>query len=171
MKRLALILAVAFGLALPAHATEIFDVEGSWIGEGVLPIGPDAPLQPGRCEIDVKPKEDGNDVSITGKCFVDLALVFSDISIRVVRAPGGKVNAGFWAAVTGQTIQLSGVESATEANMVSTTDMTLNKKNYDVHLRLSSSDAENFAIRALVRPKGDEGWRRFAEISFRRTDS
>lgn len=169
MRRLATLVAAVLGFSSPAHATEIFDAEGAWVGSGILPTGVDAPLQRGRCLINVSPKPNGKDVSVTGSCFVGVGV--SDISLRVVRSGNGRVNAGFWVGATGQTVQYSGAESATAINMLSTTDLILENEPYESHIRVSAPDADSFSIRVLLRAEGAEAWRMFADMTYHKSDN
>lgn len=168
MTRLAVLFAVVLGFSTPAHATDIFSVQGAWTGSGLLPTGAETPLQPGRCQFNIVPKPDGDDVSVTGNCFVSVAV--SDVSMRIVRRSGGRVNAGFWTAAAGQTVQYSGTSSATTIDMASTTDLVLDDKPYESQVRVSTPDAGSLAIRVLLRAPGAEAWRLFADITLHRAD-
>jgi len=166
MTRFAILIAAAMSVALPAQATEIFVAEGTWVGEGRLATGADAPVERGRCKVDVKPQPDGKDVSVTGVCAV--AVGTSDISIRLVRSGNSRVNAGVWSAATGQTVQYSGTETDDVIDMASTTELMIDEQPYESQVRVSAPDAESFAIRQLLRAKGAEAWRLVVEMTYRK---
>lgn len=169
MMRSIAVLFLTLNLAAPAHATELFETKGTWVGKGVLPVGVEAPLQPGKCSINIAPEPNGNDVSVTGHCFIEMLFVTTDISIRIVRSSGGQMRAGFWVSALGQTVQLAGVESSNAIHLGSKTHLMLAEKPYESNIRLSNPDADRFEIRVLLRDEGAEAWRKFAEISFRRS--
>jgi len=166
MTRFVLVLAAAALFAQPASATEIFEAEGAWVGEGQLATGAEAPLERGRCKVDIKPVEGNNDVSVTGTCAVAVGL--SDISIRLVRSSSGRVNAGVWSAATGQTVQYSGTETDDMIDMSSTTELLIDDKPYDSQVRVTAPDADSFAIRQILRAKGADTWRLVVQMTYRK---
>lgn len=168
MTRFATAFAAAVLFALPANATEIFEAEGAWVGEGQLATGAEAPLERGRCKVNIKPAEGNNDVSVTGTCAVAVGL--SDISIRLVRS-GGRVNAGVWSAATGQTVQYSGTETDDMIDMTSTTELMIDDKPYDSQVRVTAPDANSFAIRQILRAKGADAWRLVVQMTYTKAGS
>lgn len=161
-------LAVAcMAFALPAQATEIFTAEGAWAGEGMLATGAEAPLERGRCRVDISPKPGGEDVSVTGTCAVSVGI--SDISLRIVRSGNGKVNAGLWSAATGQTVQYSGTETDDEIELASTTQLMIDDTPYESRVSVSAPDADSFAIKQLLRAEGAEAWRLVVDMTYRKT--
>ncbi len=152
-----------------AMAGEFFTTTGTWMGDGQMATGAEAPVERGRCRVEIKPAEDApGDVSVTGNCAV--AAGKSDISLRVVRAGPGKVNAGFWSAATGQTIQLSGTETPDQIDLSSTTPLIVDDKAYETQLRVTVPDDESFVIRQILRGEGEETWRLVAEMTYHRVD-
>ncbi len=165
MTRTISLIASLFALAGPAYATEIFDAQGSWVGEGQLATGAEAPLERGRCRVDVEPKEDGTDVSVTGHCAV--AVGKTDISLRIVRSDSGRINAGMWTAATGQTVQYSGTETGSTIELVSTTPLMVEDTPYESRVNVDSADADGFAIQQLLRAEGVEAWHVVLEMTYR----
>jgi hypothetical protein len=154
------------GLASPAAAAEIFEAEGAWVGEGLLSTGAEAPLERGRCRVEIAPEPDGRDVSVTGSCAV--AVGISDISLRIVRSGSGRVNAGFWSAATGQTVQFSGTETDAMIEMGSTTALTVGETPYESRVSVSAPDESSFTIRQLLRAEGAEAWRLVVDMTYRK---
>jgi len=66
MTRFVLVLAAAALFAQPASATEIFEAEGAWVGEGQLATGAEAPLERGRCKVDSRTFPSGSCVQAAG---------------------------------------------------------------------------------------------------------
>lgn len=166
MIRTSLALASLIALvAAPARAVEIFTAEGAWMGEGQLATGVGAPLERGRCKVEIRPEPDGQDVSVTGKCVV--AAGASEISMRVVRSGGGRVNAGIWSAASNQTMQMSGTETAGAIELVSTTPLLVGETAYESRVSVSAPDAKSFAIRQLLRAEGDTTWRLVVDMTYR----
>jgi len=164
MIRIATVLMLA--LASPAAATEIFEAEGAWVGEGLLATGAEAPLERGRCRVEIAPEPGGRDVSVTGSCAV--AAGVSDISLRIVRAAGAGVNAGFWSAATGQTVQFSGTETDAAIELNSTTVLMVDETPYESRVSVSAPDETSFAIRQLLRAEGAEAWRLVVDMTYRK---
>jgi len=165
MTRFAAIAATLALLASPALATEIFEAEGNWLGEGQLATGPTAPLEHGRCRVEIKPQAGNADVSIIGSCAVAGGL--SDISMRVVRSGGGAVNAGFWSAATGQTVQYRGRETAEMIEMESSTDLVLDDVIYESRVSVAAPGPGAFSIRQFLRAEGESAWRLVVDMSYR----
>lgn len=153
---------VALTAAAPA-AAGIFDAAGPWLGEGRLATGPTAPLERGRCRVEVAPAGP-DDVSVTGRCAV--AAGTSTISLRLVRDGTGKLRAGFWSAATGQTIQLAGTEAGGAIELGSTTPLIDHGRRYETRVSVSEQ-AGGFAIRQLLREEGEAAWRLVGEMSYR----
>ncbi len=152
-----------------AEAGGFFATTGTWMGDGQMATGAEAPVERGRCRVEITPAEDApGDISVTGNCAV--AAGKSDISLRLVRAGSGEVNAGFWSAVTGQTIQLSGTETPDEIELSSTTPLIVDDKAYETQLRVTLPDEESFVIRQILRGEGEETWRLVAEMTYHRVD-
>jgi hypothetical protein len=158
--------AVILATASPAAATEIFEAEGAWVGEGLLATGAEAPLERGRCRVEIAPDPEQRDVSVTGSCAV--AAGVSDISLRILRSGDARVNAGFWSAATGQTVQFSGTEIGTAIEMQSTTVLMVDETPYESRVSVSAPDAESFAIRQLLRAEGAEAWRLVVDMTYRK---
>ena len=155
-------------LAGPAAATEIFEAEGAWVGEGRLATGAEAPLERGRCRVEIAPEPGGRDVAVKGTCAA--AVGMSDISLRIVRRDGGRVAAGFWSAATGQTVQFTGTETGDTIEMASTTALMVDEVPYEARVEVSAPDAESFAIRQLLRAEGAEAWRLVVDMTYRKAD-
>jgi hypothetical protein len=168
MIRFAAVTALFFAGALPAMATELFEAAGAWQGEGRIATGPRAPLERGRCRVEVKPAPGGRDVSITGRCAVAAGL--SDISLRVVRGAGGKVNAGFWSAATGQTVQFSGIETAETIVMEATSSFVLDEIEYESRVEVLAPGADGFTIRQMLRSEGETVWHLVVDMAYRPAD-
>lgn len=166
MNRLAALSLALFALAAPAGATEIFDAEGAWVGEGQLATSHKAPLERGRCRVNVAPQPGAEDVSVTGTCAV--AVGTSDISLRIVRSGNGRVNAGFWSAATKQTVQFAGTETDEKIELVSTTALMIDGEPFESQVRVSAPDADSFAIRQLLRAEGAEAWRLVVDMTYRK---
>lgn len=150
--------------ASPVLAVDIFAAEGGWVGQGQISTGAEAPLERGRCKVDIAPDASAANVSITGKCVVSAG--GSDISMKVVRGAGGKVSAGVWSAATGQTVQLSGTESAGAISLASTSPLTVEGKTYETRVDVSAPDAEHFTIRQLLRQEGASAWRLVVDMTY-----
>ncbi len=163
MKHLSVLFALA--AAGPAAGAELFSVTGPWQGEGRLATGATAPLERGRCRVEITPDANGGEVDVIGTCAV--AAGMSDISMKLVRGPGGAVNAGVWSAATGQTVQYSGRETADRIALVSTTALVVDAVAYETRVDVTAADAESFAFRQLMRAEGEEAWRLVAEITYR----
>ncbi len=165
MKPFAVLFAVI--IAGPATGADLFSVSGPWLGEGRLATGAKAPLERGRCRVEVTPRETGGEVDVIGTCAV--AAGMSDISMKLVRGAGGAINAGVWSAATGQTVQYSGRETADRIEMVSTTALVVDALAYETRVDVTAPDAESFAFRQLMRAEGDEAWRLVVEMTYRPT--
>lgn len=152
-------------LAAPAGATELFTANGAWTGEGRIATGPQAPLERGRCRVEIAPEPSGRDVSITGQCAVAAGL--SDISLRLVRGDGGRVNAGFWSAATGETVQFAGTETETTIALAATAPVTRDETAYETRVEVSAPDADGFTLRQLLREEGETAWRLVVEMAYR----
>lgn len=157
----------ALSFAAPAAATDIFAASGSWLGEGRLATGAEAPLQRGRCKVQVEPLAGGTDVSVTGTCVV--AAGGSEISLRVVRSGSGKLNAGFWSAATNQTVQFSGIETGSAMRLVSTTPLTVEDKTYESMVEVEAPEPEGFVLRQMLREPGAEAWRLVVDMTYRQS--
>ncbi|MEJ2021988.1 MAG: hypothetical protein P8X43_08115 [Maritimibacter sp.] len=154
----------------PAYAADLFNADGKWLGEGQMSTGVRAPLERGRCQVEVSPAEDGaeGDVNVIGFCAV--AAGKSDISLRLVRNGDGGVNAGFWSAATGQTIQLAGQETPEQIELSSTTALIVGDEPFETQVRVIAPDEDSFQIRQIMRAEGEEKWRLVAEMTYRRVD-
>lgn len=162
------IVAFAAGIlsATSISAADLFSSDGAWLGEGQMATGVAAPLERGRCRVEVTQSEEAaGDVSVTGFCAV--AAGKSDISLRVVRGENGKVNAGFWSAATGQTIQLSGTETPDQIELSSTTALVVDDAPYETQVRVTAPDDDSFEIRQILRGEGEEKWRLVAQMTYR----
>ncbi|GKY89331.1 hypothetical protein [Sinisalibacter aestuarii] len=159
---LAALLAV---FAAPASATELFEAAGNWQGEGMIATGPRAPLERGRCRVEIAPAAGGGDVSITGSCAVAAGL--SDISLRLVRGAGGKVNAGFWSAATAQTVQFAGTETDGAIVMEATGALVLDEVPYQSRVEVETGGAEGFTLRQMLRAEGEDAWRLVVDMAYR----
>lgn len=164
MIRLAALTAMFFTAAMPATATDLFEAVGAWQGEGRIATGPRAPLEKGRCKVEVTPAPGGQDVSITGRCAVAAGL--SDVSMRLVRGAGGKVNAGFWSAASGQTVQFSGTETAETIIMQATSALMVDEAAYESRVEVAVPGGDGFTIRQMVRGEGEEAWRLVLDMAY-----
>lgn len=160
------ILAALLALATPAAATELFSAAGAWTGEGRIATSPMAPLERGRCRVQIDPTA-GADVSITGQCSVAAGL--SDISLKLVRGAGGKVNAGFWSAATGQTVQFAGTESAKTITLAATTPVIVDDTTYEARVEVAVPGPDSFTLRQLIRATGETAWRLVVDMAYRPT--
>lgn len=159
------VLLLALIAAAPAVGAELFDVAGAWVGEGRLATAADAPLERGRCRVAVTPRADGGEVDVTGTCAV--AAGMSEISLKLVRGPGGAVNAGVWSAATRQTVQYAGTETDEGIALVSTSPLDVDGVAYETRVDVTAPDAGSFALRQLLRPEGEAAWRLVAEMTYR----
>lgn len=165
MIRLALIAPMLFALATPAGATQLFAAAGAWTGEGRIATGPDAGLERGRCQVEIVAAASGDDVSITGRCAV--AAGISDISLRLVRGQGGKVNAGVWSAATGQTVQFAGTETTETITLAAIAPVVLGETVYETRVEVLAPGAEGFTLRQTLRADGETAWRLVVDIAYR----
>lgn len=161
------IAALTFAAVSPAGAAELFSA-GGWIGEGRIATGPAAALERGRCRVQIKPDDAGRDVSITGQCAVAVGL--SDVSLRVLRGPGGKVNAGVWTAATGQNVQFSGQETKDRIVMAATTPVIDDGIAYETRVEVAALPAAGFSLRQLMRAEGATAWRLVVDMDYRPAD-
>lgn len=159
------VLFIALLVAAPASAAELFSAEGAWVGEGRLATGTHAPLERGRCRVEITPDPTGDVVDVIGTCAV--AAGMSDISLKLVRSGGGAVNAGVWSAATGQTVQYSGTETAGEIALGSTTPLVVDDVAYETRVEVNAPGPAAFDFRQLLRAEGEEAWRLVAEMSYR----
>lgn len=164
MIRLLYSLVLLASLAAPASATDLFDAAGSWQGDGRIATGPDAPLERGRCRVEIAPEPGGKDVSITGNCAVAAGL--SDISLRLVRRAGGKINAGFWTAATGQTVQFAGTESHEGIVMVSSSPVIMGDKSYMARVEVDVPEQDGFTIRQMLKEDGADTWKLVVDMAY-----
>jgi len=164
MTHRALLLAALLALATPASATELFSAAGAWTGEGRIATSPTAPLERGRCRVQIAPTA-GTDVSITGQCAVAAGL--SEISLRLVRGAGGKVNAGFWSAATDQTVQFAGTETDDTITLAATTPVIVDDIAYDTRVDVAVPDGTSFTLRQMLRAPGEEAWRLVVDMAYR----
>lgn len=160
----AVALVVGALFAAPAGATDLFDAAGAWQGEGRIATGPKAPLEHGRCRVEIAPQPGGRDVSITGRCAVAAGL--SDISLRLVRGAGGRVNAGLWSAATGETVQFSGTESGTRIVMQTAQDVVVDGAPYEARVEVEAPAGAGFTIRQMLREKGAKAWRLVVDMAY-----
>ena len=160
-----LVLILCLALPLPAAATELFAAAGAWIGEGRIATSPTAPLERGRCRVEIAPQPGERDVSITGQCAVAAGL--SDVSLRFLRGAGGKVNAGVWTAATGQTVQFAGEESREAIVMRATTPVEADGTAYETQVEVSAPDRDGFTLRQLMRGEGETKWRLVVDMAYR----
>ncbi|MCB1337728.1 MAG: hypothetical protein KDK10_09870 [Maritimibacter sp.] len=151
--------------AAPAGAAELFSAEGAWLGEGQLATGARAPLERGRCRVEITPGATGAEVDVIGTCAV--AAGMSDISLKLVRDGAGAVQAGVWSAATGQTVQYAGTETAGAIALASTTPLVVDGVAYDTRVDVSAPEGGTFDFRQLLRAEGEEAWRLVAEMSYR----
>ena len=160
------IIVLAFALvAGPAAAADLFSASGPWIGEGRLATGAAAPLERGRCRVDITPDPGGAAVDVIGTCAV--AAGMSDISLKLVRGSGGAVNAGVWSAATGQVLQYTGTGSDDAIALASTTPLVVDAVAYETRVDVTAPDPESFAFRQLLRAEGEDAWRLVAEMTYR----
>lgn len=160
MKPLVLVLALMAG---PALGADIFSASGAWTGEGQLATGAENALQRGRCRVEIAPAD--GEVSVTGTCVV--AAGASDISLKVVRGDGGRVNAGFWSAATDQVVQFAGREEADTLRLVSTTPLEVEGRSYESMVEVATPDAAGFTLRQMLRVPGEEVWRLVVDMAYR----
>jgi hypothetical protein len=165
MIRFATLLTLFLAPAAPAMATDLFSAAGAWLGEGRIATGPRAPLERGRCRVEIAPEPGGGDVSITGSCAVAAGL--SDISLRLVRGAGGKVNAGFWSAATGQIVQFAGTETDAAIALDSTVALVLDDATYESRVEVAAPDATGFTLRQMLRAEGETAWRLVVDMTYR----
>lgn len=167
MNRCAILLAIlpAMIVAGPAAGADLFSVTGPWKGEGRLATGANAPLERGRCQVEITPDAGGGAVDVIGTCAV--AAGMSDISMKLVRGTGGAVNAGVWSAATGQIVQYSGRETVDRIELVSTTTLVISDVAYETRVDVTAPAAESFAFRQLMRAEGDDAWRVVVEMTYR----
>lgn len=165
MIRIAIPCALILTLAAPASATDLFATSGAWRGDGRIATAPQAPLERGRCQVEIAPEAGGGDVSITGRCAV--AAGQSEISLRLVREAGGEVRAGFWSAATGQTVQFAGTETDSTIVLMSTGELALDGIAYQSRVEVTAPDADGFAIRQMLRADGEEAWRLVVDMEYR----
>jgi hypothetical protein len=163
MKPFAIILAVV--VAAPATGAELFTASGQWQGEGRLATGAEAPLERGRCRVEITPDAAAGEVDVIGTCAVAAGL--SDISMKLVRGAGGTVNAGVWSAATGQVVQYSGRETADAISLSSTSPLVLDEVTYETRVDVTLPDADSFGFRQLLRAEGETAWRLVAEMTYR----
>lgn len=167
MKQIALLCAL-LTLAAPATATELFSAAGAWTGEGRIATSPDAPLERGRCRVQIAPDSSGRDVSITGQCAVAAGL--SDISLRLVRGAAGRVNAGFWSAATGQTVQFAGTETEGTITLAATAPVTVDSISYETRVEVQAPEPGGFTLRQMIRTPGAEAWRLVVDMAYSPSD-
>ncbi len=160
-------LALAGLAAAPAAGVDLFTASGAWTGEGRLATGVAAPLERGRCRVEITPAPATGTVDVIGSCAVAAGL--SEISLKLVRGPGGAVNAGVWSAATGQVLQYSGTETPDRIALVATTPLLVDGAAYDTRVDVTRPDAASFAFRQLLRPAGADAWRVVAEMTYRPT--
>lgn len=165
MNRIAIYCALILTLTAPASATEMFVAAGTWRGDGRIATAPRAPLERGRCQVEIAPEAGGGDVSITGRCAV--AAGQSDISLRLVRGAGGEVRAGFWSAATGQIVQFAGTETDSDIVLMSTVEFEMNGTAYQSRVEVSAPAADGFSIRQMLRAEGEEAWRLVVDMAYR----
>lgn len=152
-------------LAAPAGATDLFDARGAWAGEGRIATSPEAPLERGRCRVEITPSADQRDVSITGRCAVAAGL--SNISLRLVRRGDGSVNAGVWAAATGETVQFSGTESGARIVMQSRDAVVVDGVSYQARVEVDAPRGRaGFTLRQMLRSGADGPWRLVADMAY-----
>lgn len=169
MTRLPTILAACLLLAAPAGATELFSAAGAWTGEGRIATAARAPLERGRCRVKITPDGAGRDVSITGQCAVAAGL--SDISLRLVRGADGVVNAGFWSAATGQTVQFAGTETADTITLAATGPVILDDTAYEARVEVMAPDTRGFTLRQMLRAPGESAWRLVVDMAYLPSES
>ncbi len=157
---------LAAGLAAgPAPAAELFSATGFWQGEGRLATGATAPLERGRCRVEITPDQGAGAVDVIGTCAVAAGL--SDISLKILREPGGAVRAGVWSAATGQVVQYAGREAAEGLELTSTTPLVVDEIAYETRVDVTAPDPASFGFRQLLRAEGETAWRLVAEMTYR----
>lgn len=163
------VVVMALGLAAqaggPALAADLFEASGAWVGEGRLATGVAAPLERGRCRVEVTPAPEAGAVDLVGTCAVAAGL--SDISLKLVRGAGDRINAGAWSAATGAVVQYAGVETAEGIALAATTPLVVDGTRYETRVDVTRPDADSFAVRQLLRAEGDDAWRLVAEMTYR----
>lgn len=165
MKPLAIALTLA--AASPAMAADLFTASGSWTGDGKLATGVNAPLERGRCRVNVTPSGNGNTVDVIGDCAV--AVGRSDFSLKLVRGGGGSVSAGAWTAATGNVVQYAGRESSGKITLQSTSQVVVDGVGYDSRVDVSWPSEGSFLVRQFLRGQGETSWRLLADITYRKS--
>lgn len=160
-----LTLTLTFFAAAPAAGAELFSAAGQWLGEGRLATGATAPLERGRCRVEITPDEAARAVDVIGTCAV--AAGMSHISLKLVRGAGGAVNAGVWSAATGQVLQYAGSETEAGIALASTTPLVVDAVAYETRVDVTAPDGDSFAFRQLLRAEGEAAWRLVAEMTYR----
>lgn len=155
--------AIVLVAAAPAAAADLFAATGAWLGEGRLATGATAPLERGRCRVDINPG--AGEVAVTGTCAV--AAGMSEISLKLVRGAGGAVQAGVWSAATGQVLQYAGEETDGGFALTSTTPLVVDAVSYETRVDVTAPAADSFEFRQLMRAAGEEAWRLVAEMTYR----
>ncbi len=84
-----------------------------------------------------------------------------------MRLGGGRVNAGFWSAATGQVVQLAGKERGAQIALTSTTDLMVDDAPFESRVTVREAEGEAFTIEQLMRPAGAEKWRMVMDMTFR----
>lgn len=163
MKRAALGLALL--AAAPATGAELFAASGPWVGEGRLATGVAAPLERGRCRVEITPDGGAGTVDVIGTCAV--AVGKSDISLKLLRAPGGVVRAGVWTAATDQVVQYAGKEVPGRIVLDATTPLVVDGVAHETRVEVEMLDAARFTFRQLLRAEGADAWRLVAEMTYR----
>ena len=149
----------------PSMAVDLFAATGAWQGEGRLATGPEAPLVRGRCRVEITPDPGAGALDLVGRCAV--AAGMSDISVKLVRTPGGAVRAGVWSAATGQTVQYAGAESGAKIALTAAAPLDLDGRIYESRVEVTAPDGPSFAVRQLLRASGETAWRVVAEMTYR----
>ncbi len=163
MTRILMTLSLAL-LTGPA-AADLFTASGAWTGDGRLATGPDAPLRRGRCQVEVTPGPEARMVDVIGRCAV--AAGMSELSLKLVREPGGALRAGIWTAATGQVVQYSGRETASAAILTSTAPLMLDGVAWHSRIEVTWPDPDGFAMRQLMRSDSGTDWHMVAEMHYR----
>ncbi len=169
MRLTGIVLAGGVLLASAANASPIFEAFGNWTGEGRVVTAVNAPLERGRCKLDIDPAAAGRDISLTGKCVV--AGGASQVAIRIIGDGTNRVRAGFWTAATDQTIQMRGTDNEQEVVLRSIDPVVLDDIAYDSQVVLRFPDAESFSIEQSLRGPDSADWRLVVDMTFHKTEA
>ncbi|MCI2398943.1 hypothetical protein [Aliiroseovarius subalbicans] len=161
------ILALTLALLAPAARAEdatLFTATGAWQGEGRIAPSATAPLERGRCRVDVSQSADATQADVIGKCVV--AGGASNVSMRFVKGAGTSVRAGVWSAATDKTVQFAGRSDATGLAMTSLEPIEVDGVTYEARVDVDFTGNDAFTLKQILREPGDDGWRLIVDMSF-----